>query len=265
MADQFWDPSGDEPVAATKLNNEAVFNADDTEDIKTIDTSTAPDGLKYLDRTYKNIYSYDSGSTLLDDENYVIEANAGGGRFLIGPGESEFNNLSDSIIESLPPVSTTIDFSSINAGSVGTSTVTVDGAVANDIVNLGPPSGIESGLMWSAFVSADDTVTIRLYNTTGSPIDPASATWVVYVTKPNYLPIINQHALYLYELLLGEYYTSTTLETEMGNLKSETAFALLCSRTKERRYLLANATTKAAIQGSTTANAIMEDYEGPGY
>jgi hypothetical protein len=76
-----------------------------------------------------------------------------------------------------------LDFASIAANSIGTLTVTATGAAAGDSVHLGPPAAIEAGLMWSAFVSAADTVTIRLHNTTGSAIDPASATWRVSVIK----------------------------------------------------------------------------------
>lgn len=267
MADSYWDPAGDEPVAASTLNNSATFNTDDTVDLASINTTDTPDGMKYMDYAERNMYQFNSGSSEVADEYFVIEPNTGSGRWIIGPdsGESEFNSLCYSIPEHLPPVQATLDFASINGGAIGTSTVTVDGAAAGDLVVLGPPSGIETGLMWVGFVSADDTVTIRLHNTTGSPIDPASATWNVQVTKPNSLPVINQKAIQLYEILLAEGYNSTTLQTELGSTKSEVAFALLCSRVAERRALLAIPATKTAIQGSTIANAIMEDYEGPGY
>lgn len=267
MADSYWDPNGDEPVAASTLNNSATFNADDTVDIESINTTDTPDGMKYMDYAERNMYQFNSGSSEVADEYFVLEPNTGSGRWIIGPdsGESEFNSLCYSIPEHLPAVQATLDFSSISAGAIGTATVSVDGAAGGDLVVLGPPSSIEAGLMWAGFVSADDTVTIRLHNTTGSPIDPASATWNIQVTKPNSLPVINQKAIQLYEILLAEGYNSTTLQTELGSTKSEVAFALLCSRVAERRALLAIPATKTAIQGSTIANAIMEDYEGPGY
>lgn len=78
---------------------------------------------------------------------------------------------------------TTVDVGSIAAGAVATFTITVAGAKADQQqqVCLGPPSAIEANLMWCGVVSADDTVTVRLYNPTGSPIDPASATWGAWV------------------------------------------------------------------------------------
>lgn len=70
-----------------------------------------------------------------------------------------------------------LDFPSIAAGGTEELTIVVVGAVAGDTVALGPPDTIEAGLMWSGYVSALDTVTIRLHNTTAAPIDPASASW----------------------------------------------------------------------------------------
>ena len=73
----------------------------------------------------------------------------------------------------------TVDMASISAGAIGTFTVTVNGALAGKqhAVMLAPPSTIEAGLVWCGVVSADDTVTVRVHNTTGSPINPASGVW----------------------------------------------------------------------------------------
>ena len=73
----------------------------------------------------------------------------------------------------------TVDVGSISAGAIATFTITVTGALADkqQTVHLGPPSAIEAGLVWAGFVSAADTVTVRVHNTTGSPIDPAEAVW----------------------------------------------------------------------------------------
>lgn len=79
--------------------------------------------------------------------------------------------------------SATLDFPSISGNSTETLTVSVPGAGAGDVVSLGPPSTIETGLIWCGFVSATNTVTIRLHNSTGAPVDPASAIWKVAVIK----------------------------------------------------------------------------------
>jgi hypothetical protein len=71
----------------------------------------------------------------------------------------------------------TLDFPNILAGAIASLTVTVTGAVVGDTVALGAPDSIEAGLMWSGYVSAANTVTIRLHNTTGIAVNPAPATW----------------------------------------------------------------------------------------
>jgi hypothetical protein len=72
----------------------------------------------------------------------------------------------------------------IAAGAVGTLTVSVIGCFADQqqTVEVGPPSTVNAGLLWSAFVSANDVVTIRIFNGTGGGITPASSTWAVRVT-----------------------------------------------------------------------------------
>lgn len=77
--------------------------------------------------------------------------------------------------------SATLDFPSIAAGGSQDLTVTATGAAVNDTVHLGPPTGLTAGLIPFAWVSAADTVTIRLSNITAGAIDPASATWKVAV------------------------------------------------------------------------------------
>lgn len=73
-----------------------------------------------------------------------------------------------------------IDFPSVSAGSAQTSNVTVTGAVANMPAMIGfPTSGPYTGLQYSAYCSATDTVTVRAYNPTGSAIDPPSQTFVI--------------------------------------------------------------------------------------
>lgn len=73
----------------------------------------------------------------------------------------------------------TIDLGSIGAGAISTFTITITGALAGEqqTVLVTPPAAIEAGLMWCGFISADDEVTVRVYNSTGAPIDPNQGTW----------------------------------------------------------------------------------------
>ncbi len=80
-------------------------------------------------------------------------------------------------------VKTTIDFAEITTFTTGEATVTVLGARVGDSVTIGPPAAFESFLIATAWVSAADTVTIRLANISGGSIDPAAADWRVVVHK----------------------------------------------------------------------------------
>jgi len=73
----------------------------------------------------------------------------------------------------------TYDVSSISAGGKQTFTVSVPGCRADEgqTVQVGVPSSFNASLVPWGFVSADDVVTVVLYNPTGSPIDPGSATY----------------------------------------------------------------------------------------
>lgn len=77
----------------------------------------------------------------------------------------------------------TFDLPSIAAGAVTTFTITVNGAKANkqQTVEWGLPSNWNTGLFVNAFVSADNTVTLCIYNPTGGAIDMGSATYSVRV------------------------------------------------------------------------------------
>jgi hypothetical protein len=109
------------------------------------------------------------------------EALEGGGRFAFFNGFR--TGKTDPDVERILTATATLDFSSIGAGSTAEMTITVTDAAAGDSVVVSPPAGIEAGLIWSGYVSASNTVKVRLANVTGSSIDPASGTWRAVVTK----------------------------------------------------------------------------------
>lgn len=74
-----------------------------------------------------------------------------------------------------------LDFPSIAAASQASLTITVAGAAVNDEVIMGLPAAPTAGIVFNAFVSAANTVTIRATNVTAGAIDPASATYSVIV------------------------------------------------------------------------------------
>jgi Collagen triple helix repeat (20 copies) len=84
---------------------------------------------------------------------------------------------SGTVFNSIISATATLDFPSISSNSYADLTITVTGAAVGASVSIGAPSTLEAGLMFNGWVSATNTVTIRLHHTTGSAIDPASATW----------------------------------------------------------------------------------------
>jgi hypothetical protein len=84
---------------------------------------------------------------------------------------------SGAVFNAIFSATATLDFPSIGANSTEQLTMTVTGAQVGDSVHLGAPSTLESGLNFCGFVSAANTVTIRVHNSTGGSIDPVSATW----------------------------------------------------------------------------------------
>lgn len=77
--------------------------------------------------------------------------------------------------------SATLDFPSV--ASLGTQdlTITVTGAVVGDGVILGLPAAPDAGIVYTAWVSSANTVTVRASNYTTGAINPASATFKAIV------------------------------------------------------------------------------------
>jgi hypothetical protein len=74
-----------------------------------------------------------------------------------------------------------LDFPSISAVSQADLTITVTGAVVGDEVALALPAAPTAGIVFNAYVSAANTVTVRASNITAGAIDPASASYSVLV------------------------------------------------------------------------------------
>lgn len=77
--------------------------------------------------------------------------------------------------------SITLSFPTINALSKADLNVMVLNAEVGMSVNLGLPIDIDGGLVATAFVSANDTVTVRLTNMTGNAITPTSGKYTIVV------------------------------------------------------------------------------------
>lgn len=77
----------------------------------------------------------------------------------------------------------TFNLGNIVAGGTGTLAITVTGAVSTDLGFASPDGGLESGLTIDAIWCQADEVHVRLRNTTGGDIDPASRSWRAGVFK----------------------------------------------------------------------------------
>lgn len=68
-----------------------------------------------------------------------------------------------------------------NCANVGT--ITLSGAVTTDNIAPGWPSTLNSGIFGNMYVSATDTVTVRLCNLSGASVDVASSTFKAAITR----------------------------------------------------------------------------------
>ena len=82
-----------------------------------------------------------------------------------------------------PSGSSTLNFGAIGDGEVGELTFTVSGAVVNDTVAPSWPSALDTGLTAMMFVSAADTITVRLANLSGASINPSALTYGAQIVR----------------------------------------------------------------------------------
>ena len=87
------------------------------------------------------------------------------------------------IVQTILSATATLDFPSIGSNDTATLTITVTGAVAGDSVFLGVPAGLDAGLIFCASVTAANTVTVRMHNSSGGSVDPASGTFRATVIR----------------------------------------------------------------------------------
>lgn len=104
--------------------------------------------------------------------------------FLFQPNATVPWSYLDGIGFCLPKVRASLNFGAIPAGGTVQLTVTVNGATTKgNRVTCAPEDNAAtfSGLFWQGQVTATGTVTITVFNPTGSPVTPAICTWDVSV------------------------------------------------------------------------------------
>lgn len=80
-------------------------------------------------------------------------------------------------------VTATVDPASLADGAGASTDVTVTGAALGDFVEVGPGVDV-ADVTVSAFVTAANTVTIRVQNESGGAVNLASSTWNILVKRP---------------------------------------------------------------------------------
>lgn len=84
-------------------------------------------------------------------------------------------------ITKIRTASASLNFPSITNATQADLTITVPGAAIGDEVVMALPAAPAAGIVFNAFVSAANTVTIRASNISGSPVNPDAATYSVIV------------------------------------------------------------------------------------
>jgi hypothetical protein len=147
------------------------------------------------------IFRYDGNSDDPVDGETCIAPASGPGRWLLTVPDTdhvlawihdeaafaakELKEKTEALSEEIPvflTASASLDFPSIAAQSSTTLTVTVAGASLGDTMTATPPT-LAAGLVFAAYISAADTVTVRMTNVTAAAINPAAGTWTVSVIK----------------------------------------------------------------------------------
>jgi len=82
-----------------------------------------------------------------------------------------------------PQGTATLNFGAIEDGGSAELTFTVTGALVGDKVAPSWPSTMDAGIVGSMFVSATNTIMVRLVNLSGATIDPASSSYGAQIVR----------------------------------------------------------------------------------
>lgn len=98
-------------------------------------------------------------------------------------GKGQFNGgvqiNGGSVVKGILSSAPTLTFGSVPANSTIEVTTTLTGAKTTDSITANPVASPGNGLIWSAYVSAANTVAIRIANVTTGAITPASVQWII--------------------------------------------------------------------------------------
>lgn len=119
--------------------------------------------------------------------NTVTKARSHVGKLIVGLGASDGGPVPVGVALAVQGATWSIT-SSVVAGTVAgaavfTTTITMTGVAVGDKIDVIPPAAIIAGVTWVAYVSAANTVTLRIANPTAAGIAVGTATWTVLCRK----------------------------------------------------------------------------------
>jgi cytoskeletal protein CcmA (bactofilin family) len=117
----------------------------------------------------------DSGA----DVDFRVEGDTNANMLVVDAGDDTVSVGGGTGIKEILTATDTLDFPSITSQTDEDLTITVTGSAVGDACHLGLPAAPTANLAWNCFVSATNTVTVRVHNYTGGAVDPASATYRV--------------------------------------------------------------------------------------
>lgn len=112
--------------------------------------------------------------------NKLTMAKAAVGSLLVGSAPGKKNPSSTSPIEVAGMYlgsATVTPTASLLSGTTYQGTITLTGVAAGDAIVVIPPAALEAGLGADAWVSAANTVTVTVSNTTASTVTTTARTW----------------------------------------------------------------------------------------
>ena len=160
--------------------------------------------LEYVDGL--GFYRYDAKDTTPPDGEFILAAGGGIGRWrLVLPSVETMlaalgeytSDVGSRIEEDTTKLKKEIEglktqklsstaslaFGAIAAGTSVSRNITITGVAMGDPVSLVPPASLVSGLVYSGYVAAAETITVRVTNITTAAITPATADWTAVVIK----------------------------------------------------------------------------------
>lgn len=96
---------------------------------------------------------------------------------------SEWISILSARIPKVQTYNVDLDPASVSANSESTETLTCNGVTTSDAVFVNKPTDSAGIIVGQAWVSAANTVSVKFYNVTGSPIDPGSETYLVVAVR----------------------------------------------------------------------------------